>query len=142
MSVLQIQLKASSLLSNSEMKITRYAMNFAINRVNEFQTGTLAILLASVLWGTTGTAGGFAPDLSPLAIGAFSMGVGALLRGFSVSKDPIRTRQAFAEQEIASGECTGFGGLSFGFLFIYEVIWCCDWYSCFDCYRAFLFLHC
>ncbi|MEZ8314788.1 DMT family transporter [Vibrio splendidus] len=55
-------------------------MNLAINRVNEFQTGTLAILSASILWGTTGTAASFAPDLSPLAIGAFSMGVGGLMQ--------------------------------------------------------------
>ncbi|WP_122047466.1 DMT family transporter [Vibrio atlanticus] len=55
-------------------------MNLAINRVNEFQTGTLGILFASILWGTTGTAASFAPDLSPLAIGAFSMGVGGLMQ--------------------------------------------------------------
>lgn len=55
-------------------------MNLAINRVNEFQTGTLAILFASILWGTTGTAASFAPDLSPLAIGAFSMGVSGLMQ--------------------------------------------------------------
>ncbi|PMN03022.1 hypothetical protein BCT41_08855 [Vibrio splendidus] len=55
-------------------------MNLAINRVNEFQTGTLSILFASILWGTTGTAASFAPDLSPLAIGAFSMGVGGLMQ--------------------------------------------------------------
>ncbi|MEZ8594177.1 DMT family transporter [Vibrio splendidus] len=55
-------------------------MNLAINRVNEFQTGTLAILSASILGGTTGTAASFAPDLSPLAIGAFSMGVGGLMQ--------------------------------------------------------------
>ncbi|MEZ8356093.1 DMT family transporter [Vibrio splendidus] len=55
-------------------------MNLAINRVNEFQTGILAILFASILWGTTGTAASFAPDLSPLAIGAFSMGVGGLMQ--------------------------------------------------------------
>ncbi|MEZ8046273.1 DMT family transporter [Vibrio sp. 10N.237.312.C02] len=55
-------------------------MSLAINRVNEFQTGTLAILFASILWGTTGTAASFAPDLSPLAIGAFSMGVGGLIQ--------------------------------------------------------------
>ncbi|PTP17221.1 EamA family transporter [Vibrio sp. 10N.286.51.C3] len=55
-------------------------MNLAINRVNEFQTGTLAILFASILWGTTGTAASFAPDLSPLAIGACSMGVGGLMQ--------------------------------------------------------------
>ena len=41
--------------------------------------GVLVILFASLLWGTTGTAATYAPDISPLAIGAFSMGVGGLL---------------------------------------------------------------
>lgn len=42
--------------------------------------GTLAVLTAAVLWGTTGTAATFAPDVPPLAIGAFAMGVGGLLQ--------------------------------------------------------------
>jgi DME family drug/metabolite transporter len=42
--------------------------------------GQLAILLACFLWGTTGIASSFAPDVSPLAVGAFSMGVGGLLQ--------------------------------------------------------------
>ncbi|RDL45227.1 EamA family transporter [Marinomonas piezotolerans] len=42
--------------------------------------GASAILLASFLWGTTGTVASFAPDVSPLAIGAFAMGVGGLLQ--------------------------------------------------------------
>lgn len=41
--------------------------------------GISAILFASLLWGTTGTAASFAPTLSPLAIGAFSTGVGGLM---------------------------------------------------------------
>ncbi|MDO6461900.1 EamA family transporter [Granulosicoccaceae sp. 1_MG-2023] len=41
--------------------------------------GSAAIILASVLWGTTGTAASFAPHISPLGIGAFAMGVGGLL---------------------------------------------------------------
>lgn len=41
--------------------------------------GTLAIILASLLWGTTGTAASYAPDISPLAIGAFAMGIGGVL---------------------------------------------------------------
>ncbi|MCC2616529.1 EamA family transporter [Aestuariibacter halophilus] len=41
--------------------------------------GLLAIALASVLWGTTGTAASFAPGISSLAIGAFAMGGGGLL---------------------------------------------------------------
>ncbi|MBN3494122.1 DMT family transporter [Vibrio neptunius] len=41
--------------------------------------GVLVILFASLLWGTTGTAATYAPDISPLAIGAFSMGVGGIM---------------------------------------------------------------
>ncbi|OIJ99432.1 permease [Streptomyces sp. MUSC 14] len=42
--------------------------------------GSLCVLLASVLWGTTGTAATFAPDVGPLAIGAVAMGLGGLLQ--------------------------------------------------------------
>jgi len=42
--------------------------------------GSLCVLLASVLWGTTGTAATFAPGVGPLAIGAAAMGVGGLLQ--------------------------------------------------------------
>lgn len=41
--------------------------------------GVLAIIIASLLWGTTGTAASYSPDISGLAIGAFSMGIGGLL---------------------------------------------------------------
>lgn len=42
--------------------------------------GTLAVLAASLLWGTTGTAATFAPEVGPLAIGAAAMGIGGLLQ--------------------------------------------------------------
>lgn len=42
--------------------------------------GVAAILVTSVLWGTTGTAATFAPDAGPLAIGAAALGVGGLLQ--------------------------------------------------------------
>ncbi|MEU7484734.1 DMT family transporter [Streptomyces sp. NPDC042319] len=42
--------------------------------------GSLCVLVASVLWGTTGTAATFAPGVGPLAIGAVAMGVGGLLQ--------------------------------------------------------------
>lgn len=42
--------------------------------------GVLFVLIASILWGTTGTAATFAPDVSPLAIGAAAMGLGGLLQ--------------------------------------------------------------
>ena len=41
--------------------------------------GAIYIVIASVIWGTTGTAASFAPDISPLAIGAFAMGGGGVL---------------------------------------------------------------
>ncbi|PMK01442.1 EamA family transporter [Vibrio sp. 10N.261.55.A7] len=40
--------------------------------------GIGAIVLASVLWGTTGTAASFTQNVSPLATGAFATGVGGL----------------------------------------------------------------
>jgi DME family drug/metabolite transporter len=43
-------------------------------------TGAVCVLVASVLWGTTGTAATFAPAVGPLAIGAVAMGLGGLLQ--------------------------------------------------------------
>tara|TARA_R110001583_G_scaffold2831_2_gene19684 strand:- start:15095 stop:16009 length:915 start_codon:yes stop_codon:yes gene_type:complete len=53
----------------SQLSITNKSETYAVS----------AILFASLLWGTTGTAASFAPTVSPLAIGAFSMGVGGLM---------------------------------------------------------------
>lgn len=41
--------------------------------------GVIAIIIASFLWGTTGTVASFAPDINSMAIGAFSMGIGGVL---------------------------------------------------------------
>ena len=42
--------------------------------------GTWALVLASVLWGTTGTAASFLPDsVSPIAVGASTMTIGGIL---------------------------------------------------------------
>ncbi|WP_374045106.1 DMT family transporter [Vibrio alginolyticus] len=46
----------------------------------DYQLGTLSILFASTLWGTTGTAASLAPEVSALAIGAFSMGIGGFMQ--------------------------------------------------------------
>ncbi len=46
----------------------------------QYQNGAMAILFAAVLWGTTGVAASFAPDISPLGIGAFAMGVGGMMQ--------------------------------------------------------------
>ena len=45
----------------------------------EYFKGTLAIVFASFLWGTTGTAASYSPNVSSLGIGAFSMGIGGVL---------------------------------------------------------------
>ena len=44
--------------------------------------GIVAVLIASLLWGTTGTAATFAPEVGPLAIGAAALGIGGLLQAF------------------------------------------------------------
>ncbi|MBR7887533.1 EamA family transporter [Marinomonas sp. A79] len=49
-------------------------------QLTQYQYGSLSILFAAVLWGTTGTVASFAPNISPLAIGAFSMGVGGVIQ--------------------------------------------------------------
>lgn len=66
---------------------------------NRSIAGVVALLLASLLWGTTGTSATFLPhDVSPLAIGASTMGVGGLLllatapRSWAVLRDPRARR--------------------------------------------------
>jgi drug/metabolite transporter, DME family len=55
--------------------------------------GTICVLAASVLWGTTGTAATFAPAVGPLAIGAAAMGLGGLLQALSAAR-PMRQHRA------------------------------------------------
>lgn len=50
------------------------------NATRSVGAGSLCVLAASVLWGTTGTAATFAPAVGPLAIGAVAMGLGGLLQ--------------------------------------------------------------
>lgn len=67
--------------------------------------GILALVLASVLWGTTGTAASFLPDaVSPLAIGASTMTVGGLLLFlFSVRASVSTLRDPRARRWLAIG---------------------------------------
>ncbi|WP_458115860.1 DMT family transporter [Arthrobacter sp. D2-10] len=55
--------------------------------------GALFVLIAAVLWGTTGTVASFAPDVGPLAIGAAAMGVGGLLQAALASPGLAQARQ-------------------------------------------------
>lgn len=51
--------------------------------------GILAVMLTSILWGTSGTAASFAPDAGPLAIGSAALGIGGLLQ-FAVAIPAVR----------------------------------------------------
>jgi len=59
-------------------------MNHSISNSSSY--GFIAVLLAAFLWGTTGTIATFAPNLSPLAIGAAAMGGGGLLQAILARK--------------------------------------------------------
>ncbi|MCT7655313.1 hypothetical protein MBH78_12770 [Oceanimonas sp. NS1] len=52
----------------------------------EVMMGILTIVVASVLWGTTGTVASFAENVSALATGAFAMGVGGILLALNAGK--------------------------------------------------------
>jgi drug/metabolite transporter, DME family len=60
--------------------------------------GSLCVLAASVLWGTTGTAATFAPAVGPLAIGAAAMGLGGLLQALVAVRRIARERPGLRAQ--------------------------------------------
>ncbi|MDX2595760.1 MULTISPECIES: DMT family transporter [Streptomyces] len=60
--------------------------------------GALCVLAASVLWGTTGTAATFAPEVGPLAIGAVAMGLGGLLQALFAAPRIARHRAGLRER--------------------------------------------
>lgn len=53
--------------------------------------GILAVVAAAILWGTTGTAATFAPDVSPIAIGAAAMGIGGLLQALVAHRSIVQS---------------------------------------------------
>jgi drug/metabolite transporter, DME family len=55
--------------------------------LREHATGSIYILVAAILWGTTGTAATFAPDVGAVAIGAAAMGIGGLLQAGLAGRD-------------------------------------------------------
>lgn len=60
--------------------------------------GLLAVLLAATLWGTTGTAASFAPEVSAMAIGAVAMGGGGLLQAFVAWREIVVYRRRIVQQ--------------------------------------------
>lgn len=47
---------------------------------NKSLPGSMGVVIAAAIWGTTGTAATFAPDVSPLAIGSAAMGIGGIMQ--------------------------------------------------------------
>ena len=62
--------------------------------------GVLAILLAALLWGSTGTAASFAPQANPMAIGAFAMGIGGLLQALLAYPHLLRQWQQLRQYPV------------------------------------------
>lgn len=60
--------------------------------------GVLAILFAAFVWGTTGTAATFAPDVSAAAIGAAAMGLGGIAQALVAARGIARARAALWKQ--------------------------------------------
>lgn len=60
--------------------------------------GIGSVLIAAILWGTTGTAATFAPTVSSAAIGAVAMGIGGLLQALIAIKSIANNGQYLREQ--------------------------------------------
>ena len=60
--------------------------------------GVTAIIVASTIWGTTGTAATFAPVVGAAAIGAAAMGLGGLAQAAIAWRGLIASRKALADQ--------------------------------------------
>lgn len=60
--------------------------------------GMFFVLAAAVIWGTTGTAATYAPNVSPLAIGAAAMGIGGLLQACMAWRQIKRDRLLLNKQ--------------------------------------------
>lgn len=63
-----------------------------------FPSGVMFVLLAAVLWGTTGAAAAMAPGIGPLAIGAAAMGIGGLLQAVFAWRVIVRHRRGLLAQ--------------------------------------------
>ena len=60
--------------------------------------GVIAILFAAVVWGTTGTAATFAPDVSAAAIGAAAMGLGGIAQALWAGRGILNRRARLWQQ--------------------------------------------
>ncbi|WP_041604863.1 DMT family transporter [Tistrella mobilis] len=62
--------------------------------------GSLAVLFAALVWGTTGTAATFAPEVGAAAIGAAAMGLGGLLQALRAGRGILRARHDLARNRV------------------------------------------
>lgn len=62
--------------------------------------GVLAVLFAALVWGTTGTAATFAPEVGAAAIGAAAMGLGGLLQALRAGRGILRARRDLARNRV------------------------------------------
>lgn len=60
--------------------------------------GVAAVLFAALVWGTTGTAATFAPEVGPAAIGAAAMGIGGLMQAALAARGILRHRLGLRQQ--------------------------------------------
>ncbi|MFG6518843.1 DMT family transporter [Sulfitobacter sp. 1A13496] len=60
--------------------------------------GVIAILFAAVVWGTTGTAATFAPEVSAAAIGAAAMGLGGIAQALLAGRGILNQRRRLWQQ--------------------------------------------
>ncbi|AFK60741.1 putative permease, DMT superfamily protein [Advenella kashmirensis WT001] len=65
---------------------------------NNSALGIVGVLIAAFLWGTTGTAASFAPNVSPAAIGSVAMGIGGLLQAAIAYRAIEKSRARLLEQ--------------------------------------------
>jgi DME family drug/metabolite transporter len=68
------------------------------NSSRDYTIGVSAVLFSSVVWGTTGTAATFAPEVSAVAIGAAAMGIGGLLQALLAGRGIVRSLSLLNKQ--------------------------------------------
>ncbi len=68
------------------------------NSSRDYTIGVSAVLFSSIVWGTTGTAATFAPEVSAVAIGAAAMGIGGLLQALLAGRGIVRSLSLLNKQ--------------------------------------------
>ncbi|NVK57053.1 MAG: EamA family transporter [Alteromonadaceae bacterium] len=74
-------------------------MNSLFISQHRYLLGISAVVISSILWGTTGTAATFAPQVSPLGIAAVSMGLGGLLQAIIAWRFIVRHRTSLLQSK-------------------------------------------